>query len=142
MESTNHINPYIGQRIRRERKRMGISQETLASDLDISVNYLGELERGKRIVSLNMAEKICRYFHLSLDYLYRGIHTGTPIVPAVKETDPHQELLHLTESCNDEEARLCLNILHPLLINWRSANQSHNHRAQTDPSDLIFAKKH
>jgi len=142
MESTNNINPYIGQRIRLERKRMGISQETLASDLDVSVHYLGELERGKRIVSLNMAEKLCRYFHLSLDYLYRGIHTDTPLVHAVRETDPHQELLHLTESCSDEEARLCLNVLQPLLINWRNASQSHEHCTQVPPSDLIFAKKH
>lgn len=142
MESTNNINPYIGQRIRMERKRMGISQETLASDLDVSVNYLGELERGKRIVSLNMAEKLCRYFHLSLDYLYRGIHADTPRVLAVRETDPHQELLHLTESCSDEEARLCLNVLQPLLINWRSANHPNEHRTQATPSDLIFAKKH
>ena len=142
MESINNINPYIGQRIRMERKRMGISQETLASDLDVSVNYLGELERGKRIVSLNMAEKLCRYFHLSLDYLYRGIHIDTPLVHAVRETDPHQELLHLTESCSDEEARLCLNVLQPLLINWRNASQSHEHCTQVPPSDLIFAKKH
>jgi transcriptional regulator with XRE-family HTH domain len=142
MESTNNINPYIGQRIRRERKRMGISQETLASDLDVSVNYLGELERGKRVVSLNMAEKLCRYFHLSLDYLYRGIHTDTPPVPTVRDADPHQELLHLAESCNDEEARLCLNILHPLLVNWRSANQSHKRYTQTDSSGLFFTKKH
>lgn len=141
MESTNYINPYIGQRIRMERKRMGISQETLASDLDVSVNYLGELERGKRIVSLNMAEKLCRYFHLSLDYLYRGIHTDIPLALAVREADPHQELLHLTESCSDEEARLCLNVLQPLLINWRNANQSHEHRTQVPPSDLVFAKK-
>lgn len=138
MESTNNINPYIGQRIRWERKRLGISQETLASDLDISVNYLGELERGKRVVSLNMAEKLCRYFHLSLDYLYRGIHTDTPPVPAVCETDPRQELLHLTESCTDEEVRLCLNVLHPLLINWRSADHSRKQRTPAEATKTVF----
>ena len=45
------INPYIGQRIRLERKRLGISQETLASDLNVSVNYIGAIERGKRLIT-------------------------------------------------------------------------------------------
>ncbi len=142
MESSNHINPYIGQRIRWERKRLGISQETLASDLDVSVNYLGELERGKRVVSLNMAQKLCQYFHLTLDYLYRGIHADTPPVPAVRETDPRQELLHLTESCTDEEVLLCLNILNPLLINWRSAHHSHKQHSMFRSTELPSKQKH
>lgn len=141
MESSTNINPYIGQRIRWERKRLGISQETLASDLDVSVNYLGELERGKRIVSLNMAEKLCQYFHLTLDYLYRGIHADTPPILAVRETDPRQELLHLIETCSDEEIRLCLNILSPLLINWRFADHSRKQQTSAEAPKIFSEQK-
>lgn len=121
MKPPTVINPYIGQRIRLERKRMGISQETLASDLNISVNYLGEIERGKRVVSLKMAEKLCHYFHLSLDYLYRGITPDLPREREVRETDPRQELLQLMEMCTEQEAKLCLDVIKPLLVNWRAA---------------------
>ena len=114
------INPYIGQRIRLERKRLGISQETLASELNVSANYIGDIERGKRILSLNMAEKLCGYFHFTLDYLYRGF---TPEVVAEQtsyETNPHRELLQIIELCSDQELRLCLDIVRPVLVVWRS----------------------
>lgn len=129
--STPSINPYIGQRIRLERKRLGISQETLASDLNVSVNYIGAIERGKRIISLSLAEKICAYFHLTLDYLYRGI---TPDVVAEQisyETNPYRELMQLLELCSEQEVRICLEIMKPILVVWRS------NIAQAQPAEAI-----
>lgn len=130
------INPYIGQRIRMERKRMGISQETLASDLNVSVNYIGAIERGKRVISLNLAEKICTYFHLTLDYLYRGI---TPDVVAEQmsyESNPYRELMQILELCSEQEARLCLEVVKPILVVWRSNIASAEAAEADDPAYL------
>lgn len=121
MDQKTNSRIHTGQRIRRERNRLGISQETLASDLNISVNYLGDMERGKRPVSLNMAEKLCEYFHLTLDYLYRGI---SPEIQSMllQESDPRRELRELLENCTEEELQLCLNMIRSLLTCWRSSH--------------------
>ncbi len=121
MKQPTHINPYVGQRIRLARRQLGISQEALASDLNISVNYLGELERGKRIVNLKMAEKFCRYFHITLDYLYSGISPQTVFEQTSYAADPRRELTQLLELCTAQEIRLCIDICRPVLIAWRNA---------------------
>lgn len=42
----------IGHRIRRERVRLGLTQEQLAERLNLSPNYLAHLERGTRGASM------------------------------------------------------------------------------------------
>lgn len=123
MDQKKHSRYQIGQRIRKERHLRHISQETLASDLDVSANYIGDIERGKRPVSLNMAEKLCQYFHLTLDYLYRGLTPKNPAVHMLQESDPLRELFELLDSCNEEELQLCLNMIRSLLSCWRSAHK-------------------
>lgn len=141
MKQSTTINPYVGQRIRLERKRLGISQETLANDLDISLNYLGEIERGKRTVSLNIAEKLCHYFHLTLDYLYKGIETGTVNEDSSCETDPRREMLLLMELCTDQELQLCLEVMKPLIITWRNALDSTHEHPSAASKDLCSPPK-
>jgi len=114
------INPYIGQRIRLERKRLGLSQETLASDLNVSVNYIGAIERGKRVVSLKLAQKLCTYFHLTLDYLYHGFSPDMVAEQTTYGSDPYREWLQLMEFCNEQEVRLCLDVIKPVLVVWRN----------------------
>jgi len=46
------IRRQIGERIRRERKQLRLTQEHLAERLEISANYLAHLERGSRGASL------------------------------------------------------------------------------------------
>lgn len=141
MKKPTTINPYVGQRIRMERKRLGISQETLASDLNISVNYLGEMERGRKIVSLKMAEKLCQYFHLTLDYLYRGIAPDRIGERTGNEANPYQELLQLMEMCNEQELRLCLDVIKPLLVTWRTSVDTTGSQDRTEPSKTWFSQK-
>ena len=141
MKQSTPVNPYIGQRIRMERKRLGISQEALASDLNISVNYLGEMERGKRVVNLNMAEKFCQYFHMTLDYLYRGTAPETLCEKTSNATDPHRELMQLFELCSDQELRLCLDICRPVLVTWRRALHTARSDDNSKPPKTWFNQK-
>lgn len=47
-----------GRRIRAFRKLKGFTQEQLATQLGVSVSVLGEIERGNRIPSDDLIEKV------------------------------------------------------------------------------------
>ena len=61
---TRKIDPpeVIGKRILDERNRLMMTQEELGEALDCTENYIGQLERGSRRMSLTMAEKIACFF--------------------------------------------------------------------------------
>jgi transcriptional regulator with XRE-family HTH domain len=59
----------IGQRIKEERTKQGISQDVLSEKADISQSFLGQIERGERKFSLKTLIKIADSLETSLDYL-------------------------------------------------------------------------
>lgn len=59
----------LGQRIRKERLKHRYSQAELAEKLDISTNYMGQIERGDRKPSLDTLVRICNELGTNLDYL-------------------------------------------------------------------------
>ncbi len=62
-------NKNIGQRMRREREKLGLSREELAEIIGLSDYYVGQLERGERQMSLPVFVKVAGCLHVSLDYL-------------------------------------------------------------------------
>ncbi len=49
----------MGQRIRRIRKEKRLTQEQLAEMADLSAPFLGHIERGSRVASLDTLMKLC-----------------------------------------------------------------------------------
>ncbi len=62
----------IGKRIKCERKKLKITREKFAEILNLSINYLGQIERGEKKFSAETIVKIADSLHVSLDYLIRG----------------------------------------------------------------------
>lgn len=56
----SQIQIQFGKRIKKLRNSQGISQEELAFRCNISKNYLSDVERGTRNVSLQAIEKIAK----------------------------------------------------------------------------------
>ena len=50
----------LGARIREERKRANLTQEKLAEKVDLSVDYIGYIERGKQAPYLKTLERIAK----------------------------------------------------------------------------------
>lgn len=50
----------FGQRVRRERKLRGLSQEDLAFEADLHRTYVGSVERGERNISLLNIHRIAK----------------------------------------------------------------------------------
>ena len=61
----------MGDRIRETRKRLNLTQEQLAESLDISVNYISEIERSLKHPSLQVFIKLIEVLDVSADYLLR-----------------------------------------------------------------------
>lgn len=59
-------------RLQTLRKAQGMTQEELAEALNISLEHLSKMERGKRKPSIDLVVAIACYFHVSTDYLLTG----------------------------------------------------------------------
>ena len=62
----------FAERLKALRKARGKTQEKSAEELNISLEHLGNIERGKGKPSLELLVEIALYFHVSTDYLLLG----------------------------------------------------------------------
>lgn len=60
------INEVFGKKVMEKRLSLKLSQETLANMADIDRTYLPGIEKGKRNVSLKIADKIAKALNVSL----------------------------------------------------------------------------
>ena len=84
----------FGKRLRYLRAEAGYTQEKLAELSDMSTVYLGEIERGKKVVGLDKFIKLVRALDVSADYiLCNELPSGAPyvfdeITGRLKDLDP------------------------------------------------------
>ena len=63
----------LGENIREQRAKTGISQEDLALQAGLDRTYLGGAERGERNLTVLSLLKICRPLSVSLSELLKGV---------------------------------------------------------------------
>lgn len=63
----------LGNQIREERKKKGLSQEQLAFDADVDRSYIGGIERGERNVSFLTLVKIADCLDCDVAKFTKGI---------------------------------------------------------------------
>lgn len=67
----------MGDRIKEARKRQKLTQEQLAERLDVSVEFVGQIERGLKLPSMQVFIKLIEALRVSADYLLRdSVSTG------------------------------------------------------------------
>ncbi len=92
----NTIDYYqLGARIRAKRREYGYTQEKLAELCDISTGFLGHIENGTRILSLETLYSIACALRVSIDYLLLDSATETnnfleQIYAAVQNKSPEK----------------------------------------------------
>ncbi len=59
----------FGRRIREERRKLGLTQEKLAEDVNLSTAYIGQIERGERSPTLENIIMIANRLWVTVDYL-------------------------------------------------------------------------
>jgi transcriptional regulator with XRE-family HTH domain len=63
----------LGERVREHREALGLSQESLAYDCDVHWTFLGQVERGRRNLSLHNLLKIADGLDIDPGKLIEGL---------------------------------------------------------------------
>ncbi|MBA1336308.1 MAG: Transcriptional regulator, Xre family [Firmicutes bacterium] len=109
----------IGQRIREEREKLGLSREEFAEIIELSDYYVGQLERGERQMSLTALVKVVNCLHVSLDYLI----FGKPLYNDCYAHDAHDaydsnndtDINSLLKKCSPKELELFKKLIKTIL---------------------------
>lgn len=67
------IRTRFGRALRRQRQKLGVSQEAFADMCQLDRTYIGGIERGKRNVALVNIERIAKTLKLTIAELFRGV---------------------------------------------------------------------
>ena len=70
MEQTKLIE--IGNRIAKERHRLGYTQSELGVECDLNLKTISLLENGQRVLKVDTLMKLCKALNVSADYLLYG----------------------------------------------------------------------
>ncbi|MBC7766302.1 MAG: helix-turn-helix transcriptional regulator [Hyphomonadaceae bacterium] len=82
----------IGQRIRKARNHFGLTQEKFSELIEISANYLWEIENGKKVMSLPTLVKISSTLRISIDSIIFGVQENTPENQTTRENTVQDNL--------------------------------------------------
>lgn len=108
MLSNTEIKNIIGKRIREFRTEHGYTQYQFAEMIDISVNFLSELENGKKGMSQETLYRLCECFQISADFILFGT------VQDKKTSKDISSLINYANSLNQKELLSLINYLSSL----------------------------
>ena len=88
----------MGRRVRLRREFLGLSRDELANLVDVSSQFIADIEYGHKGMSIQTLYKMSRALHISADYFLAG-----KVYP---ETQRFREEIHSTlEKCSKEQLK-------------------------------------
>ncbi|MCF0247822.1 MAG: helix-turn-helix transcriptional regulator [Synergistes sp.] len=104
---------HLGRKIRKERKKLNLTQGRLAEEIDVSDTYIGAIERGERGLSLETLLRLCKRFGVTVDYL---------ISDCALDNDPGilAQFRQITGNQSIERKQLAINILRSVFAHFDS----------------------
>lgn len=69
MKEKKEINVQIGEQVKYAREQAKITQEQLAERIEVSPQYISDLERGVVGISISTLKKLCSVLHISSDQI-------------------------------------------------------------------------
>lgn len=94
----------IGQRIRKFRKAVNLSQEELAEKVGISVTHMSHIETGNTKLSLPVLVDIAKVLSVQTDELIYDI-------PQITKSSVKHEISEILDSCSSQEMYILADIL-------------------------------
>lgn len=92
----------LGLRIRNARRQQHMTQEALAEKVGISASFLGHIERGSRVASLETLVALCNALSVSADHLLAAsLDTYAYAMPTGLSTEDRAKLSHFLRMAED-----------------------------------------
>ena len=101
-------NKSIGERLRNEREKFGLTRESMADLVNLSPVYIGQLERGERQASLNTLMKVSDCFNVSTDKILKGDSENIKLKT--------KNVISILEECSETELELIEKIIRTLVL--------------------------
>lgn len=102
--------PQIGERIRKIRKREGLSLEAFALRCEMNPAYVGHIERGMQNPTLATLERICKGLGIRVEDLFKGLD-----VPVDMESAAVRHLSSVVSEMTPEQTQRFLHIVDEML---------------------------
>lgn len=102
----------IGKNIRKHRNRLGMTQETLAEKINVSIPHISRMENGSAKPSLQTLVDICNALDIPIDNLMQDS------IPAAKRC-ASSRLDEVLASCSAEEMDMIADVAEVILRNMR-----------------------
>lgn len=103
-ESAELFVKLLGEKVRELRVEKGLSQEKLGELAELNSNYIGQIERGEKSISVFTLKKIANGLSLSLEDVYRRIDPAS-------HTDALEEIIALMLTRPEREHKKILALL-------------------------------
>ena len=94
----------IGKRVLKIRKKLNMTQAEFSEQIGISLSFLGHIERGTRVMSVQTLKRIAEVGHCSADYLL-GIEAEQMAIDEYVADLLEKVLLLVQKRMNMEEER-------------------------------------
>ena len=114
------IKEQIGKRLRDLRQKKGLTQKGMAKMAGVDYTYIGKIERGEQLPSLNVLIRFAECLSLPLDRFFMDEATWRLVSLAPKDVYKSMrrenlwELLRLLEGVPEEDISLLTEIVHVL----------------------------
>ena len=94
----------MGKRIREERRKLDLTQEQLAEDVNVSYPHIGQVERGESGISLEALISISNRLGVTIDYLLSDY---------IENEDEYlrQMWVRLVKNRNEKEQDMIINVV-------------------------------
>ena len=94
----------MGSKIRNFRRKKGLTQEELAEAAGLSASFMGHIERGTRIASLDTVVKLCAALDITPnDLLSDAVTLGEVKLPEKIVVDPKKLMRGITLLLQNQE---------------------------------------
>ena len=111
-DTYENIKDNIAKNIARLRKEKGISREYIAEDADVSRQYIAQIEKGERNVSLETLSKIARSLGVNVEFLIKK----NPFKPSNIYID--KLITELKELDHIRQKEICATIIEQLWLEY------------------------
>lgn len=91
----------MGERIRKQRLKLGFTQENLAEMIDASIQMISDTECGKKGLRLENFIKLCSVLKVSADYLITGREPASVLFQDVENLteEQYEHVSNIIKSC-------------------------------------------